>query len=166
MFQFSNHAGKPASAISPLRDAAQERFIHHLAVTMTNAAVGDFANLLELSPPVGFDWIQAIDEYYNIDRIADLIAESDPTEDGNPYFITCIELGTLIAKMIQSLVPDLEWLADSPYGESSLWHPTSGQMIPPTHWAIKKFSDYGWNDGLVPKIHCGAHALGEETNAK
>jgi hypothetical protein len=75
-------------------------------------------------------------------------------------------LGTLIAKMMQSLVPDLEWMADSPYWESSLWHPASGHIIPPTHWAIKKFSDYGLEDGLVPKIHCAAHALREETDTK
>lgn len=166
MLQFSDHVGKPASALSPLREDAQERFIHHLAVTMTDAAIGDFANLLDLSPPIDFDWIQAIDEYYNITRIAELIAESDPTEDGNPYFITCIELGTLIAKTMKVLVPDLEWMADSPYWESSLLHPASGHVIPPTHWAIKKLSSYGWDDGLVPKIHCGAHALREETDAK
>ncbi len=68
---------------------------------MTDAAIGDFSNLLELPSPVDFNWIQTIDDYYNLDRIAALIAESDPTEDGNPYFITCIELGTLIAKMMQ-----------------------------------------------------------------
>ncbi|MDM4019542.1 hypothetical protein, partial [Roseiconus lacunae] len=166
MLQFSVHVGKPASALSPLHDEDQERYIHHVSVTMTDAAVGDFGNLLELSSPVDFDWIQSIDDYYNVDRIAELIAESDPTKDGNSYFITCIELGTLIAKMLQSLVPDLEWMANSPYWESSLWHPASGHIIPPTHWAIKKFSDYGWDDGLVPKIHCGAHALREATNAK
>ena len=166
MLQFIDHVGKPASALSPLRTEAQDRVIHHLVVTMTDAAVGDFGNLLGLSPPVNFGWIQMIDDYYNIDRIAELIAESDPSEDGNPYFITCIELGALIAKMIQSLVPDIEWMANSPYWESSLWHPASAHIIPPTHWAIKKFSDYGWEDGLVPKIHCGALVLREKTDAK
>ncbi|MCD0462005.1 hypothetical protein, partial [Roseiconus lacunae] len=91
MLQFSVHVGKPASALSPLHDEDQERYIHHVSVTMTDAAVGDFGNLLELSSPVDFDWIQSIDDYYNVDRIAELIAESDPTKDGNSYFITCIE---------------------------------------------------------------------------
>lgn len=159
LLQYSDHVGKPASDLSPLRADVQEQFIHHLAKRMTDAAVVDFGNLLTLAPPVDFQWIQTIDEHFNVDQIAGLIAESDPTENGNSYFITCIELGTLIATMMQELVPDLEWMADSPYWESSLWHPASGHVISPVHWAIKKLSDYGWEDGLVPKIHCGMHAL-------
>ena len=163
MLQYSEHIGKAASEISRLRLDAQSRFVDHLSNTMTDAAIGDFGNLLALTTPVGFQWIQAIDDYYDVDHIDKLIAESDPDEDGNAYFITCIELGTLIAKMMQALVPDLQWMADSPYWESALWHPASGYLIPPTHWAIQKLSDYGWNDGLVPKIHCAAETLQSES---
>lgn len=156
---FPDDVGDHAAARSRLPVEAQERYIHHLTVSMTDAAIIDFSDLRQLQPPVDFDWIQAIDDYYDVERIAALIEESDPTEDGNPYFITCIELGVLIAKMLQALVPELEWLADSPYWESSLWHPETANIIPPTHWAIKKFSGYGWDDGLVGKIHCGAQML-------
>lgn len=50
MLQLSEHIGKSASQLSRLRDEAQQRYIHHLAVTMTDAAVADFGNLLELQP--------------------------------------------------------------------------------------------------------------------
>jgi len=166
MLQFTEHIGKSAMAPSRLKKDDQDRYIHHLAVTMKEAALDDFSNLLQIQPPIDFDGIQSIDDYYNLERIAELITESDPSEDGNPYFITCIELGTLIAMTLRTLVPDLEWLADSPYWESSLWHPSTGHIIPPTHWAIKKLSDYGCEDGLVPKIHCAAHVLRDEQTNK
>lgn len=159
ILEFPNHIGKSAAELSPLREEVQTRFVQHLAKTMTDAAIGDFGSLLSLSPPVDFDWIKKIDEYFNVERIAELIEVSDPAENGNTYFILCIELGTLIAQTMQTLVPDLQWMPDSPYWESALWHPPSGFLIPPTHWAINKFSDDGWNDGLVPKIHCGLQSL-------
>ena len=166
LLQYADHIGKSAFELSPLCKDDHDQFVRHLGETMTDAAVVDFGNLLGLTPPIDFNWIQTIDDYFNVDRIAELIAESDPSDDGSPYFITCIELGTLIAKVMQTLVPELEWMADSPYWESSLWHPPSGHIIAPTHWAIKKFSDYGWNDGLVPKIRCAMHVLRAAVDAE
>ncbi|MEW4452052.1 hypothetical protein AB1L30_05140 [Bremerella sp. JC817] len=161
---YGDHIGRPAAELSRLHPDAQAGVIQHLSVAMTDAAIGDFGKLVGLEPPLSGRWIQAIDQYYDEQHIAELIAESDPTDDANSYLITCIELGTLIAKMLQAMVPDLEWWAESPYWESSLWHPATGHMIPPTHWAIKKFSGYGWDDGLAPKIFAAVQALREDTH--
>jgi len=163
MLQSSENIGKSASELCPLQSESRDRIIQHLDITMTQAAVSDFGRLLKLSAPVDFAWLQRIDDYYNRDRIGKLIQRSDPGEDGNEYFISCIELGTLIARLMRSLVPELEWVADSPYWESALWHSPTGNLIPPTHWAIKKFSGYGCEDGLVSKIHCVPQVLKKDS---
>ncbi len=46
----------------------------------------------------------------------------------------------------------LMWLYDWPYWESSIYDPQTGQLFPVFHWAIKKFSCYGINDGFKDKL--------------
>lgn len=162
VMQLPGCVGRNGSDMSPLRKADQRRCIKHLEKTMLDAAIGDLSDAIDFPVPLELSSIQAIDDHFDTTAIAKLIAASDPTEDGNPYFITCIELGAMMAAIMRNLVPELEWIADSPYWESSLWHSETGTIIPPTHWAIKKLSSYGWNDGLVPKIICGVEPLAKK----
>jgi hypothetical protein len=46
----------------------------------------------------------------------------------------------------------LEWMPDWPYWESALLDVSSGQRINVFHWAIKRFSDHGIEDGYAGKI--------------
>ena len=48
--------------------------------------------------------------------------------------------------------PQLEWLADWPYWESALLDVPSGYRINVFHWAIKRFSEYGLEDGYRAKV--------------
>lgn len=151
--------GRPASELCGLNQADQNDVIEQVTKTMANAAISDFGSLLNLSAPFGVNWIEAIDSYYDVARIEELIARSDPADFGNDYVVTCIEIAALIGSLIKARVPEVEWLPAWPYWETSLWHPATGQIIPPTDWGIKKLSSYGWDDGLVPKIEMAIELL-------
>ena len=153
VMQRTDWVGFSSSRISRLYPEDQLRTIEQFSTTMGNAAVSDLGRLLNLPPSVDFDWIHAVDEYYDTERIAALLQDSDATEDGNPYFIVCIEIASLIGMMMRQLVPTLEWVGESPYWETWLWNSATGHCVTPIDWAIKKLSDYGWDDGLVAKIY-------------
>jgi hypothetical protein len=65
-------------------------------------------------------------------------------------------------------LPGLEWLGSAPYWESSLWYAPTGASIHPFHWAIKKMSSYGVDDGLRFKLLTAletAQVKGRQRNA-
>lgn len=65
--------------------------------------------------------------------------------------IICCEFGAMLGAVMRSLQPRLFWSPNWPYWESSLIDPASGSEIPVFHWAIKKMSSYGWDDGFAEK---------------
>lgn len=55
--------------------------------------------------------------------------------------------------MMKATTPRLEWCYEYPYWESSLFAPKTGTVIPPFHFAVKKMSEYGVDDGFVAKLN-------------
>ena len=55
--------------------------------------------------------------------------------------------------MLQALEPRLSWLYDWPYWESALYDQETRSRINVFHWAVKKMSEYGVEDGLTDKLN-------------
>lgn len=87
-----------------------------------------------------------------LSRPADPIARSHPEDFGGDYVVLCCEFGAVLGHVMRARQPRLFWYLDWPYWESMLLDPQTGTVIPVFHWAIKKMSDYGVDDGFVPKI--------------
>ncbi len=152
-------AGHEAAELSRFEQTDQAKIIEQIAVRMHDAATSDFATRLGHKLENGLDGIDDIDRHFDSDQIASLISDSDDTDDANDYLITCIELGSLLGNNLIALDSTLEWLAEMPYWESSIWHAPTGTMIAPVHWAIKKMSGYAWDDGLVGKCHAAIEVI-------
>ncbi len=119
---------------------------------MLDACIEDWPCYLTVFGSLDENWIDAFDRYYDRERIAGVIERSDPADYGNDYLILVCEFGAALAHVLQQKQPRLVWQHDWPYWESSLIDPQTGAVIPPFHWAVKKFSDYGVEDGFRAKI--------------
>lgn len=80
-------------------------------------------------------------------QVSSVIVNSDATDFSNEFIVLCCEFGAVIGYAMQALAPQLEWLCDWPYWESGLLDTESGYRINVFHWAIKKSSSYGIDDG-------------------
>lgn len=145
------YVGSTAATTSPLTEESQAAVMKRIEI-MTEAASTDWARNLNLTGEMDLVWIEIIDAHYDTDRIAELISNSDPEDFSNDYLVTCCEFGALLGYVMKTLRPRLFWNPDWPYWESSLIDPVHGHVIPVFHWAIKKMSDYGWDDGFAEKV--------------
>lgn len=147
----SEYLGASAASKSRLTPTSQAEVMRRIEV-ITQSAQTDWTRTLNLTGSVDLSWIQQIDEHYRPKRIAELLMNSNPEDFSNDYLVTCCEFGALLGRVIKGLQPRLFWLPEWPYWESSLVDPASGSVIPVFHWAIKKMSSYGWDDGFAEKI--------------
>jgi hypothetical protein len=54
------------------------------------------------------------------------------------------------------------WRLDWPYWDSCLFDPKTGTVIAVFHWAIKKLSEYGVDDGYAAKTKACLQFLEDE----
>jgi len=147
-----------ASDICPFPSDYQDEVREQLK-TMVDAAESDSAVYLKSRRPVSLEWLADFDRYWNSARILEMIQSSDPKESDNDYFILCIELGAALGRILTNLDSSLTWVCESPYWESFLYHPSTGHAIPVFSWAMKKFSGYAVDDGLVAKAGAAIEML-------
>lgn len=126
---------------------------------MQKAAETDWQSYLSVQLPMNDTWIKAFDEYYDLEHVQDVVDRSDPTDYGNDYVIILIEFGAVLGDVLISKRKGMIWLPDSPYWESSVFDPKTGTIIPVFHWALKKFSTYGIDDGFAEKVDMCIHIL-------
>lgn len=150
--------GLSGSDICPLSEASEQKVIAQIA-TMLRTANSDWSAYLPVSGEIDMAWVEAIDSHYSTERIAELINASDPEDFANEFVVTVCQFGAVLGHVMRQSEPRLEWVAEWPYWESGLYDPVTGNIIPPFHWAMKKFSEYGVDDGCVPKIGCMIHIL-------
>jgi hypothetical protein len=129
---------------------------------MAEAACEDWPEFLSVTGTPDLNWIDALDCYYDRDRIRDILAQSDPAVCGNDYVVLCCEFGAVLGLVMQQLQPRLIWYLEWPYWESALLDPRSGNLIPTFHWAIKKMSEYGVDDGFTAKVRACLKVLESE----
>jgi hypothetical protein len=128
---------------------------------MLEACRGDWPGYLKVFGDIDEHWIEAFDAHYDRKRVAEVIKRSDPQDFSNDYLILVCEFGAALGHALRAKEPRLGWVYDWPYWESSLVDTSSGSVIPPFHWAVKKFSEYGLEDGFAEKLEMCVHALNE-----
>jgi len=127
--------------------------------TMTKAFLDDFSFIYK-SNNIDFDLLDAVDKYYDRAKIAELIKESDPKDFSNPYLVTVCEFGVLLGQLFRQL-EGYDWLYSHPYYHSIIVHKDTGFGITVFDWAVKKFSEYGVDDGVVAKFHAAVDGVNE-----
>ena len=143
--------GSSAHDLSPL-DAEGRQLAADQIQAIRSAAATDWPALLQVSGTVSLGWIDEFDRYYDRERVQRTIAASDPTDFGSDLVVICCEFGAMLGHVLKQSTPQLDWLYDWPYWESALYDSKHGMRINVFHWAIKKFSDYGVDDGFRAKL--------------
>lgn len=152
MYLIAAFEGKPLNIddIQYLDDEYLEYQKKHLNQTMVHAALEDFRHITN-SDQLDLNALDAVDKYYDRTRIADLIKESDPKDFSNPYLVTVCEFGAMLGHLFKQ-ADDFDWLYSHPYFHSILVHKNTGFGITVFDWAVKKFSEYGVDDGFAAKF--------------
>ena len=81
-----------------------------------------------------------------------------PKDFSNPYVVTVCEFGVLIGHLFNR-IDSFDWLYSYPYFHSIIVHKDTGFGITVFDWAIKKFSEYGVDDGYVAKFHAALEGV-------
>lgn len=158
MYVISGYQGKPLD-LDALQYLPPEILpkLKEVIREMGNALMHDHTFLGSYSTS-GLAFLDALDKYYNKKRVADLIEKSNPKDIENPYFVTVCELGAFLGGLFCEN-PKYGWLYLYPYFHSIVVEKETGIGITVFDWAVKKFSGYGIDDGLVAKFH-EAHGIG------
>lgn len=151
-------AGLMPSEISCLTEQFQDEAIARVH-RMVETAKTDWARYLTVYGEIDEQWVLAADKHYDRKAIRQLIKISDPSDFSNDLVVTVCQFGAVLGEVLRQIKPRLLWVPEWPYWETSLYDPISGNIIPTFHWAMKKFSSYGVDDGFVEKLHCCVHIL-------
>lgn len=158
MVAFPELIGGSAADLCALPSNEAHRHMEQVGV-MLDAAREDWPQYLSVQQPIDVRWVEAFDAFYNTKQVKALIKRSRPADFGNDYLIVACEFGAVLGHVLRSRLPRLEWVAGEPYWECSLFDPKSGNVIAVFHWAIKKLSGYGIDDGFVAKIRACVRVL-------
>ena len=145
------HPGASVADACPLNEEGQ-RVVAEQIEPMLGAAQNDWPANLPVSPPVSLAWVEAFDGHWSRKRVADLLAAADAGDFANDAVVLTCELGAILGSVLRQAAPQLEWLAGWPYWESALLDVPSGRRLNVFHWAIKRFSEYGLEDGHSAKV--------------
>ena len=161
MYQIAAFEGQPLDFdelqyLTPEFLADKKQFINE---TMVEAALGDFQNIIK-SAKLDFAVLDAVDKFYDRKKIAELLKESDPADFSNPYVVTVCEFGVLLGQLFRQ-IDGFDWLYSNPYFHSIIVHKDTGFGITVFDWAVKKFSEYGVDDGFVAKFHAALEGVNE-----
>lgn len=151
MLEFPDDRGAPPERLSPLSSEGRDVVTKEIAA-MLDWAKSDFPRYLPvIGEPSGL-WLSAFDDYWNTDRIGELIGRSDPADHGNDYVVTCFELGAVIGQVMLAGEPGLVWIPTWPSWDSGVWDAASGWVLNPFHWAFKRMSGDGFDERSAEKI--------------
>jgi hypothetical protein len=118
--------------------------------SMADAALSDYQHIIQ-SDKLDLDVLDAVDKYYDRKKIAEIISKSDPADFSNDYIVEVCEFGATLGHLF-SQVEGYGWLYSHPYFHSIIVHKDTGYGITVFDWAVKKFSEYGVDDGFVAKF--------------
>jgi len=131
--------GQHPRILSSLTQEGREIMGEQLQRTL-QAALADFPPLLGVTGSPSEEWLDALETYATPERIQDLLRASNPEKPDNRYLILCCETGAVIAEILKTKWPRLQWVADFPYFESCLFDLNTRLRIPVFHWAVKALS--------------------------
>jgi len=151
MMEIPDYVGQTVAGICPLNEAAASEGLARIEI-MREAAEGDWPKFLCVHQPMNLAWVELFDTHYDLARVDELFRNSDPADFSNDYVVTVCEFGAVLGSVMRNLLPRLAWFPSWPYWESSIFDAETGSVIPVFHWAIKKFSTYGVDDGFAEKL--------------
>jgi hypothetical protein len=143
--------GTSAADASPLVDEARAE-VEHVIDAARDALAATWPQYLDVEAGAPLARVGAFDQHWTRARAQQLLERADPEDASNALLAACSELGVAIADALRQAAPQLEWLYDWPHWESGLLDVATGYRINPFHWAIKRFSEDGVEDGYVAKI--------------
>ena len=152
----------PDTDFSSLVDSTDEGYVQikQQIETMISASRQDLQEIAKFND-FNLETIDKLDKAIDRQYIKGIIDASDVNDDGNQYLISIIEFGCALAETMENEIGGFVWVYDYPYWESTLVHKKTGFEIPVFHWAIKKYSDYGVDDGFKDKILALKQNLGQ-----
>jgi len=157
--------GADPRTLSPLAPKCQQEVLRRVD-GMVDAARGDWARYLDVREPINVQWIAAFDAHYGEGEVLDLLNRSDPAAFDNEFLVTCCEFGAVMGHVMRKPLPLLQWLPEWPYWESSIFDGRTGHVVPVFHWAIKKMSSYGIDDGFAEKMEACLQLLDDRFAGK
>ena len=150
---------------SPLTEEGQSE-IKKMVESMIVASRSDWPSFISVSEPIDIAWIDAFDKCHDKSCVKALMKSSRPDDFSNDFFVRCCEFGAVLGHVLLTTRPNLHWVYDHPYWESYVFDPEVGQVIPVFHWAIKKFSSYGIDDGFKAKIIACSQVIQQERDGQ
>ena len=124
---------------------------------ITDAALQDYQFIIQ-SNKLTYEVLDAVDKYHDRKLILEIIKESDPNNFSNSYLIAICEFGATLGHLFNDL-EGFGWLYSYPYFHSIIVHKETGFGITVFDWAVKKFSEYGVEDGYVAKLHAALEGI-------
>ncbi|OJY87848.1 MAG: hypothetical protein BGP13_05335 [Sphingobacteriales bacterium 40-81] len=162
MYQIAAYEGEPLNLdeIQYMPEDYIENVKKHINIDMVDAALEDFQHIIK-SDKLDLTVLAAVDKYYDRKKIAELIKESDPKDFSNSYVVTVCEFGAMLGYLFKQ-IDGFDWLYSHPYFHSIIVHKNTGFGITVFDWAIKKFSEYGVDDGFVEKFNAALAGVNGE----
>ncbi len=144
---------EPDTDFLALEDSTDEGYIQikQQVDAMMSASKQDLQELVKFND-YNLEIIDKLDKAISEEYIKGVLDVSDENDDANHYLISVIEFGCALANTMENEIGGFVWVYDYPYWESTLVHKKTGYEIPVFHWAIKKYSGYGVDDGFKDKL--------------
>ena len=149
--------GEPGASVQSVCELGQpaQRKVAGQIEKMLDAVGADWPALLDVSGDIDIAWVDAFDRHFDAPAVRALMKRSEPSDFSNELLVLCCEFGATLGRTLLSVTEGTDWLLDWPYWESAVYDRASGYRMNVFHWAIKKFSDYGIEDGYRAKLlHC------------
>jgi hypothetical protein len=143
--------GVHISTLQPLPNEIQVKVARQLN-SMKEAAEQDWPKSLDLSGDYSDEWLAAFQKHYNGEALRELLQRSAPNNFTNPFLIMCCELGACLGETLKRQRPELQWLYEFPYWDSSLFDLNSMTRINVFHWAVRAMSSEWENQSLPDKV--------------
>ncbi len=131
---------------------------------MTDAALSDYQQIIK-TDKLDLNVLDVVDKYFNRKKIAEIINNSDPKDFSNDYIVEVCEFGATLGYLFNQ-VEGYGWLYSNPYFHSIIVHKETGFGITVFDWAIKKFSEYGVDDGFVEKFRMALECVKKQRDEK
>lgn len=169
MYIIAGYEGQPLDLdeLQYLPDEMLQEVKESIAI-ITDAAFHDYQSITE-ADSLSLAVLDEVDRYYDRATVAQLIKDSNPEDYSNPYLVSVCEFGATLGYLFNQS-SEFGWLYSYPYFHSIIVHKETGFGITVFDWAVKKFSEYGIEDGFVAKYHAALNGIkdykqGEKQNA-
>lgn len=125
-------------------------------------ALEDYQGITGLDK-IDLNTLDVVDKYYDRKKIAALIKESSPDDPYNPYLLSVCKFGAVLGHLFNQ-IEGFGWLYSVPSFHSIIVHSETGWGITVFDWAVKKFSEYGVDDGFAAKFKVAVEGASKPPN--